>query len=167
LSRIGTNAPITLAEEFIQPATVDPNLPPLLNRFVQGLNNFRENTVNLTNRSFSSLAQFLQVPELTVHSPWLNTSNSIQQQFALTDTAYERLPQQILSLVKVGEPRFVIYAYGQSLKPARDSIDTSSGNICTNYQVTAEVATRAVIRLEGTPAEPRAVIENFNILPPD
>ena len=77
--------------------------------------------------------------------------------------------QQILSLLKVGEPRFVIYAYGQSLKPADRSI-LSSGpftGMSTNYQITGETATRTLIRIEGAPNKPRAVIESFNVLPPD
>ena len=78
---------------------------------------------------------------------------------------YERIPQQILSLLKVGEPRFVIYGWGQSLKPARlgvqydgsgridptkplsgPSIDPGTKTV-NNYQVTGEVATRSVVRV--------------------
>jgi hypothetical protein len=52
-----------------------------------------------------------------------------------------------MSLLKVGEPRFVIYAWGQSLKPARlgfvaidqplsgPSIDPDT-KLVNNYQVT-------------------------------
>jgi hypothetical protein len=67
-------------------------------------------------------------------------------------------------------PRFVVYSYGQALKPADRSIYTVSGpyfGLCTNYQVTAEVATRAVVRIDGAPANPHAVIESFHVLPPD
>jgi hypothetical protein len=39
--------------------------------------------------------------------------------------------------------------------------------LATNYRITAEVATRTVVRLEGTPQRPRVVVESFNILPPD
>jgi hypothetical protein len=51
--------------------------------------------------------------------------------------------------------------------------------LCTNYQVTAESAIRAVIRIDGStdPAQannpdpahrypPRAVVENYNVLGP-
>jgi hypothetical protein len=61
-----------------------------------------------------------------------------------------------LSLLKVGKPRFVIYSYGQALKPANNSIFPGAVNLpsafkgmCTNYQVTAEVVTRTVVRLES------------------
>jgi len=59
----------------------------------------------------------------------------------LVDKHEVRMPgaQQILSLLKIGDPRFVVYDYGQALKPARDSI-RASDRVCTNYQVTAEVA---------------------------
>ncbi|MCX6905105.1 MAG: hypothetical protein NTW03_16825, partial [Verrucomicrobia bacterium] len=163
LLMVSTNDAIPLTEKFIQPAANDTNVPPSIVTLVNAINNFRR---TLPNETFTHVGQLLQVPELTVSSPWLNLT-PIQQLFGLTDAAYERLPQQILSLVKVGDPRFVIYAYGQALKPARDSIDSSRGNVCTNYQVTAEVATRAVLRVEGTPGRPRVVIESFNVLPPD
>jgi len=39
--------------------------------------------------------------------------------------------------------------------------------LCTNYQITAEVVTRAVVRVDGAPSKPRTVIESFNVLPPD
>ena len=31
----------------------------------------------------------------------------------------------------------------------------------------AEFATRAVVRIDGAPAAPHAVVESYNILPPD
>ncbi len=93
---------------------------------------------------------------------------------------YEWLPQQMMSLVRVGSPRYVIYAYGQGLKPAQGAVFTGGGpffGMVTNYQVVSETATRAVLRIETTRTNrndgtitvtpPRAVIENFNILPPD
>jgi hypothetical protein len=45
--------------------------------------------------------------------------------------------------------------------------------MCTNYQVTAEVTTRAVLRVEGSPNPrsddypPRIVVESFSIVPSD
>jgi len=91
-----------------------------------------------------------------------------QQRQALNDAAVERIPQQILGLLRLDQtPRFVIYSYGQALKPAEHSIMTSGAHfgLCTNYQVTAEVATRAVVRIEGAPANPHVVIEKYNVLP--
>jgi hypothetical protein len=87
----------------------------------------------------------------------------------------------------------VIYCYGQALKPAPNSIYTGGGQffgIVTNYQVVSEIATRAVVRFGSSVtnvivpvftggfftgnfvSQPvvtnnNAVIESFNILPPD
>ena len=78
----------------------------------------------------------------------------------------------------------MIYAYGQALKPADRSLVTSGPyfGLCTNYQITAEVATRAVIRIEGSPDPsrnditepdpkkrypPRVIVEKFNVMGPD
>lgn len=64
----------------------------------------------------------------------------------------------------MGSARFVIYSYGQALKP---KVIDPGNHLATDYQITAEVATRTVVRLEGPPSRPRAVIESFNILPPE
>ena len=108
----------------------------------------------------------------SVNSPFLNLTGSATN--TLNDAAYERLPQQILSLLRVGTPRYVIYAYGQSLKPAEHSIVQAAGpffGICTNYQITGEVLTRTVVRFENptnSAALPtRAVTESFSVLPPE
>ena len=43
-------------------------------------------------------------------------------------------------------------------------------NLCTNYQVTGEVVTKTVFRMEGTTDDPnrplRTVVESFQVLPP-
>jgi hypothetical protein len=65
----------------------------------------------------------------------------------------------------VGEPRFVIYSFGQALKPKSVILSGPYSQLCTNYQVTGEFSTRAVARVEGTMASPRIVIETYNILP--
>ncbi len=110
-----------------------------------------------------------KVPELTTQSPFLHldpqASGNPQLTHGLDDFAYEQIPQQILSLLRIGDSRFVIYAYGQALKPQH--IDPATG-VVDNYQVSAEFATRTVLRLEGDPrGRVRAVVESYNILPPD
>ena len=95
-------------------------------------------------------------------SPFLNLGNpgdrssdnnnlTVQQFRGLTDAAYERIPQQIMSLLHGPETRFVVYAYGQSLKPADRSVIQAPGfsGMVTNYQITGEVASRSVIRIDG------------------
>jgi hypothetical protein len=46
---------------------------------------------------------------------------------------------------------------------------TSGANfgLCTNYQVTAEVAIRSVIQVDDAPDNPQVQLESFNLLPPD
>ena len=149
----------------IQPATSYPLLTPADNPVVlihQAIQNLRN---ALPTRQFTRLSQIFMVPELTAASPFLNQSD-VQMQFALTDLAYEMLPTRLMSLLRVGEPRFVIYAYGQSLKPAPQSIDPGT-RVVRNYQVTGEFGTRTVMRVEGDWTAPRAVVEGYNILPPD
>jgi hypothetical protein len=97
----------------------------------------------------------------------------------------------MMSLLRCsGSPRYVIYCYGQTLKPAPNAIYTGGGaffGMATNYQVVSEIATRAVVRFGssltnvvtsantlggpwfGVPVvtNNNAVIESFNILPPD
>lgn len=140
---------------------------PQVAQIVRGINATRA-TTNFQG-SFKHLGDILAVPQLTVESPFLNKA-SLQKTRALDDAAVERIPQQILGLLKVeSAPRFVIYSYGQSLKPANNGVMVSGPyfNLCTNYQVTAEVATKAVVRVEGVPNKPRVIVESYNPLPPD
>jgi hypothetical protein len=133
---------------------------------------------------FEHKGDLLAVPELTERSPFLNTS-AAQQGNGISDEMYEWLPQQAMSLVRVGAPRYVIYSYGQALKPAPNGTYLGSATLAngqpafgmvTNYQVMSETATRAVVRLDTVRTNandaiivtpPRAVIESFNVLPPD
>jgi len=145
---------------FIQPNS------PHLSRIVDGINRAKAQQPTGT---FQSLGDVLAAPELTVASPFLNLSSPAQLERGLTDVAVERIPQQILSLLKTDDARIVIYAFGQSLKPAERSLVTAGSfyNICTNYQITGEYATKTVIRIEDAPRKPRAVVESFTILPPE
>jgi hypothetical protein len=115
-------------------------------------------------------------------SPYLNyliydkgkavSVNTNQLGRAFTDEALEAIPQRILSLLKADEPRMVVYAFGQTLKPAPRSLATSGNfyNLVQNYQVTGEYATKTIIRVEGelrNPENPlRTVVESYEQLPP-
>ena len=71
--------------------------------------------------------------------------------------------------MKADEPRVVVYSFGQSLKPAPNSLVTTPGRyfgLCTNYQVTGESATRTLLRFDGPPREPRTVVEDHRTLFP-
>jgi len=136
------------------------------------------------NQVFRSLGELLAVPELTTKSPFINAGTDPSPvagdpngpatilTYGFNDEIYERIPRQILSLLKVGDARYVVYAFGQSLKPADKSIVTSAGNpqyfgMCTNYQITGEVYTRVLMKVGGNAKNPRPEILNFNILPAD
>jgi hypothetical protein len=168
----------------IQPVGLDgPNSP--LRQIVNGINRTRANTNLFPQQVFTHAGDILATPELTDHSPFLNSTNSTIN--AQNDAVYEWLPQQVMSLLTAGGPRFVIYAYGQALRPAPSSFVTAGGpffGLCTNYQITAETAARAVVRMAPqvvytnfvinniTNVVPigtnfNAVTESFNILPPE
>ena len=187
------------AANVIEPLVIDPNTnAAALANVVSNINAVRS---TFTGGVFTQLGQILEVPQLSVSSPFLNTSDK-----TLTDEEYERFPQQIMSLLRVGSPRYVIYAYGQSLKPADNSLQIGGPyyGTCTNYQITGEMVTRTVIGFEPSkplpqistnPAvtynnlifnvlnptqnplmpgqsptnqpPPRAVIQNYNVLPPE
>jgi len=123
--------------------------------------------------TFAGRGDILSAPELTIASPYLQGANP---DFT-PDWVIERIPQQIMGLLRGGDepPRFVIYAFGQALKPAEHSLVTASGpffGLCTNYQVTAESVIRAVVRVDNAPTPrapnnvPRVYVESFNVLPP-
>lgn len=163
---------------FIEPAGVYTLAQPTpVAAIVAGI---QRAMTNYPGGMFNRLGDVLATPELTTRSPFLYSENARGRD--MTDAVYERIPQQILGLLKgPDEPRFVIYAYGQALKPADRSLVTSGPflGLCTNYQVVAEAATRTVVRIEGAPQyrrpygpqdklnNLRAVIESFNVLPPE
>jgi hypothetical protein len=183
---------------------LSPNSPLCLGYLVQngtnGINDIRANTNLFPLQSFTHVGDILAVPALTERSPFLVGLDPNTQ---INDEMYEWLPQQTMSLLRLGgsgSPRYVIYSYGQALKPAPNGIYTGSDHfgMVTNYQVVSEIATRAVVRfnstltniittntfyaLEGSSSNyvqmigwtsfpvvtnNNAVIESFNILPPD
>jgi hypothetical protein len=130
-----------------------------------------------TNNVFGHLGDVLGAPYLTVQSPYLNLSDE-QVTSVMTDRAVEYIPERILSLLQRDEPRFVVYSFGQALKPAPRSLtsDPNYFHMCTNYQITGEVTTKTVFRVEGelpvkgnplTENKPlHAVVESYEILPP-
>jgi hypothetical protein len=159
---------------------VQPNTRQML-ALVDGINR-----AHRTNRIFRTLGDLLSVPELTVQSPFLNATAKQREQ-GIDDATYERIPQEILSLVRTDEPRVTIYAFGQSLKPADRSLVTIANanppifNLCTNYQITGEFGSKTVLRLEDLPPQAlpsknpsppvaqkmRAVVESYTVLQPD
>ena len=161
-----------VATFVVSPVAVDgPNGP--LNRIYDGISKTRS---GYKDKSFAKLGDVLATPELSDRSPYLPSDKAgVVYTSGLRDAVYEWLPQQVMGLLKFTEPRFVVYTYGQSLKPAPGAIITARPlvgpdffGLCTNYQVTAEFATRSIVRVENPKSDtPRIVLENYNILPPD
>jgi hypothetical protein len=153
------------------------NQPPLA-QIVAGINATRAGLTNLDGltNTFEHVGDILRTPQLTEQFlKMLGITNTP------SDAIMEWLPQQTMSLLRVGTPRYVIYSYGQTLKPAPNGVSlgtTVNGTfgMVTNYQVVSEMATRAVVRFDSTLTNilgtnrvinNHAVIENYNILPPD
>lgn len=173
-----TNSP------YVTPVYTNIFIDPIstqLKTIVDGINSVRSNRVatlsngSKTTNAFTQIGQILSVPQLSVgntpaeSSPYINLFDT-NMYYGYNDAAIERIPQQILSLLKVDDmPRVVIYAWGQSLKPAPNSV-ILSGNyrgMVTNYSVASEYATRTVLRIEGLPSNPRVVVEKHTVLPSD
>jgi len=171
---------------IINPAGVAGANSPL-GQLVNGINQTRANTNLFPLQTFAHVGDILATPELTISNQWILLNNSDTTN-GISDEMYEWLPQQTLSLLRVsGSPRYVIYCYGQALKPAPNSIVTSGPlfGMVANYQVVSEIATRAVVRFGSSVTNVvttnffgnwismpvmtnnNAVIESFNILPPD
>lgn len=124
LSAIGTSSGYTSPN--------DGKLPQIIN----GINSHR--SLFFGKKSFPTRGEILKVPQLTDASPYLIAG--------ATDADYERIPAQLLSILRDDdEPIFVIYTFVQSLKPAQGAIDPATGD-CANYSVKGELSTRTVVR---------------------
>jgi len=192
---------LTVVPDMIKPSFIDPN-PPTTDSAVSNVLFGVVSKINtLPGRQFHHLSDILSVPEFTDASPYMTPPRVSQADYGLkasysypaSDADYERLPQQVLGLMRLGEPRFVIYSWGQSLKPAEFGVTLSGKDVLArgpsvetagaqrglvrNYQITGEVATRTVVRVEfeadaNNPSQldyrrPRIVVESFNVIPPD
>src|SRR5207247_195363 len=82
---------------FIEPAGIysPSNKPPLV-QIMEGINNVR---TNFPGGVFSRLGDVLNVPQLTISSPYIDSTSTA----LLNDEVYERIPQQILGLLRGGE----------------------------------------------------------------
>lgn len=183
---VGT-APVT-SWAVVDPAGAAGAAAPLA-ELVAAINAQRGTFVNLDGVKgvFERTGDILKTPKLTEQSPFLNWNDAAQQQAGISDELYEWLPQQMLGLLRVSSaPRYVVYCYGQALRPAPGGTVTASTTLAggqnsfglvTNYQVTAESAARAVVRFVpevltnnvGIPTGTNysTVIENYSVLPPE
>lgn len=63
-------------------------------------------------QTFNSVGDILATPELTVNSPWLNTSAAVQVESGISDEAYEAIPAQLLPLLRPDSVGAMIRANG-------------------------------------------------------
>jgi len=130
---------------------------------------------------FRSVGEICSIETLSVGSPLLENveyDEANPARFrAVPDEVVERIPQQILSLLKAEEPRYVVYSWAQTLKPAPGAVVTAPGRffgLSTNYVVTGEFATKTVLRFEGALSTNvpvtqtlRSVVEDHRVLTTD
>jgi len=130
-----------------------------LNSFYYGINAYR---TNQPNGIFHKVGYILGASALTTTSPFLGGNAATVPD--LTDEMVERIPQQTLSLLKVGEPQFVIFAWGQALKPKGPPFlgIGANANTYTNYEITGEFLTRTVCHLVHTNGL-KMVIDSYNV----
>ncbi len=171
------NPPATApAYDDLQIIPFNPNDPAsyafktIHNAIVNRRNNLNNQTLP---QVFTNIGQILAVPELSVGpivgatlnsevlpSPFINIGFPVnpdpwspEQKYGIPDAVYERIPQQIMSLLTVEDyPRVAIYAYGQALEPAARSRVLTPGNfyrLCTNYAIKGEVVSKSMVRFEG------------------
>jgi hypothetical protein len=138
---------------------IDPtNVYAFVDAPTNGINYIRSTNVN---GLFHKVGQILQVPTLTVASPFLNGIAPNLE----SDEVVERIPQQIMGLLKVGEPQFVIYGWGESLRPKTMYLGTPNTGLCTNYEITGEYLSRMVCHVVHTNLTPKIVVDSYNVEP--
>ena len=145
-----------VTEMFIEPNSVQ------LRAIVDSINKTR---LEKPGQMYRYLGEVLSAPGLSTNSPYLSGVNNPNY----SDEVVERIPQQVLSLLKSDEPRVTVYTFGQTLIPAANSRLLAGPNrgMCTNYQVVGEVVAKQVLRIDGTVVRPAAVRERFQYLPND
>ena len=170
----------------IDPAGIDAANTPLwyMVNGPNGINVTRANTNLFPNQAFARVGDILRVSALTEQSPFINTNDASRLNYDISDEVYERIPQQVLGLLRVGAPRYVVYCYGQALRPASGGTVFSSSllpsgfnpfGMVTNYQVAAESAARAVVSVQpkvvftatGPVTNYTMKVESFNVLGPE
>jgi hypothetical protein len=154
---------------MVVPPAGTAGLNSALGNLVTNINNMRAVYTNTDGvvGTFEHPGDILSVAALTEQSPFLSLDTTNQQK-GISDEVYEWLPQQMMGLVRASEPRYVLYCYGQALRPAPNGTVLSGNNalLITNYQVVAESALRAVIRVDNAnTSTPRPVVESSTVLP--
>jgi hypothetical protein len=130
-----------------------------VNSIYYGINAYR---TNQPNGIFHKVGYILGAPALTTMSPYV--TNASVSPTLVTDEMVERIPQQTLSLLKVGEPQFAIFAWGQALKPKGPPYlgSGANANTYTNYEITGEFLSRTICHLVHTNGL-RMVIDSYDV----
>ena len=189
-----TDVPSFDAPPFLTNVVIDPaglnNVDSPLWQIVwgtNGINNTRANKNIFSDGAFTRIGDILRAPALTEQSPFINRVGVVtgddRLEKDISDEQYEWLPQQMMGLLRCSTaPRYVIYCYGQTLKPSVGGTVLDGGpffGLVTNYQVVAESATRAVLSVQPvvTTKVVNGVVvpttnyttrvESFNPLPPE
>jgi hypothetical protein len=157
LTNINGGVPIDPTNVY---AFVDGTYPAI--NPTNGINYIRSANVN---GLFHKIGQILQAPTLTVASPFVTNALATPNSGLYSDEVVERIPQQIMGLLKVGEPQFVIYAWGESLRPKNIYLGTPNTGLCTNYEITGEYLSRMVCHVVHTNLVPKIVVDSYNIEP--
>ena len=121
-----------------------------MSKIVSGINKYRASKRG--KMPYALVSEILEVPELSLNSPYLPTVPS--------EWHCEAIPRQVLSLLRVEydfkndleeKPRFIAYVFSQALRPAPQSIVRNGPDkgLCTNYQVVGEAAARTEFSLSG------------------
>jgi hypothetical protein len=167
-----SSTPLQYTSLLVNPVGVDWMDSPLwriVNDPTNGINATRTNTLWFPAQTFSHVGQILATPALSTHSPFLNLTGT-QTTNGINDEMYEWLPQQMMGLVRPTQQRYVLYCFGQTLHPAPNGTVLSGPyfQMVTNYQVVAESALRVVMRVDdANTSHPHAVVESYNVLPPN
>jgi hypothetical protein len=146
--------------------------------------NITDTRTNFNGGHFNHIGDILRTPALSDESPFINfndvANGNDRRNFDISDAVYEWLPQQTLGLLRISTtPRYVVYCYGQTLKPAPGGVVLDGSqyfNLITNYTVVAESATRTVVTVRpqiqfngtnGVQTNFTTNVENFSVLPPE
>ena len=157
--KLKTSPSLPVEDAVITPVT------PEFNTLVAGINQGRQvfPTFNQGGRNlYPYQGGILAAPELSILSPYITGEPS--------EDLVEAIPRKIMSLVKDDDPRVVVYAYGQTLKPApRSVVGTANqfNGLVTNYVPTSEFVTKTLIQFfndAGGTLRYRA--EEFSIIDP-
>jgi len=62
---------------------------------------------------FREIGEILATRELTVESPWLDLSDEILLEYGLTDEAYEKIPEQLLPLLRADPIPTIVWVNGE------------------------------------------------------